>query len=73
MGIEVCGFIVSSGQSHEDRIEGVQIYELCEIAEELDNSLVTLGVSVNIRDEIKKNLEGIQNVNVAEEEYDFEF
>lgn len=73
LGIEVCGFIVSSGQSHEDRIEGVQIYELCEIAEELDNSLVILGVSVNIRDEIKKNLEGIQNVNVAEEEYDFEF
>lgn len=65
-GIEVNGFIVSTGQHHKDTLNEIRIYELHEISNKLQDSCVVLAVNLNLQDEIKKSICMINNVKVID-------
>lgn len=73
MGIEVSGVIVSSGQTHVDMLNNIRVYELHEVIDELSGSCVILAGNFKIRNEIRENLDRLQQVDIVEEVYDFDF
>lgn len=72
LGIEVQGFIVSTGQSHESALNGIKIFELYEISHKLNECCVALAVNENLKDEIMDNLRMIPSSNVIDI-YGFDF